>query len=205
MSSDLEKLDDGEEAQVAWLLESGHDMPAMSPEFVSGLSQRLDAEFALIHSNGFHAAIAEPSTNGAAHSHNGITQPVELAPERDATAGKTNVFRTRRRWVLTIVAAASVVLGAAIVSNPPAWAAAVRAIVERLEALATGGAANDSDVAGDVKEQPAPEPSVVVAEEQARVARANVPKPQLIVQPAPQVKVAAPVAPAPVVQKVDDK
>src|SRR4051794_12016668 len=177
MSSDLEKLDDGEEAQVAWLLESGHDMPAMSHEFVSGLSQRLDAEFALIHSNGFHAAIAEPSTNGAAHSHNGTTQPVDLTPERDATAGKTNVFRTRRRWVLTIVAAASVVLGAAIVSNPPAWAAAVRAIVERLEALATGGAADDSDVAGEGKGQTAPAPPVVVAGEEGRGGRAEVTQP----------------------------
>ena len=33
-------------------------------EFVSGLSQRLDAEFALIHANGFHAAVATPSMNG---------------------------------------------------------------------------------------------------------------------------------------------
>src|SRR4051812_4475947 len=126
MASDVEKLDDGEEAQVVWLLESGHDAPAMSPEFVSGLSQRLDAEFALIHSNGFHAAVAEPSTNGSAHSPTENTHPVEVAPEREATAGKKNIGRTRRRWVLTIVAAASVVLGAAIVSNPPAWAAAVR-------------------------------------------------------------------------------
>src|SRR4051812_35684771 len=116
MASDVEQLDDGEEAQVAWLLESGHDMPAMSPEFVSGLCQRLDAEFALIHSNGFHAAIAELSTNGSAHSHTETTHPIELAPERDATAGKKNVGRRRRRWVLTIIAAASVVLGAAIVS-----------------------------------------------------------------------------------------
>src|SRR5215216_6086627 len=99
MASDLEKLDDGEEAQVIWLLESGHDMPAMSREFVSGLSQRLDAEFALIHSNGFHAAVAEPSTNGAAHSHNGTTQPVEVTPEREATARTKNIGRTRRRWV----------------------------------------------------------------------------------------------------------
>jgi hypothetical protein len=205
MANDLEQLDDGEEAQVAWLLESGHDMPAMSQEFVSGLSQRLDSEFALIHSNGFHAAVAQPSTNGSAHSHTENIHPVEVAPERDATAGKKNVVRRRRRWVLTIIAAASVVLGAAIVSNPPAWAAAVRAIVERLEALATGGAADDSDVARDVKEQPAPALPVVVSEEQPRVARANVPKPLVIVPPVPQGKVAAPVAPAPVVKKVDEK
>ena len=68
MATDLEHLDDGEEAQVAWLLESGHDTPEMPREFVSSLSQRLDAEFALIHANGFHAAAATPSTNGSAHS-----------------------------------------------------------------------------------------------------------------------------------------
>src|SRR5437868_2690061 len=195
MASDLEKLDDGEEAQVIWLLESGHDMPAMSREFVSGLSQRLDAEFALIHSNGFHAAVAEPSTNGSALSHTEITHMVEVVPERESTAGKKNVVRSRRRWVLSVVVAASVVLGAAIISNPPAWAAAVRAIVERLEALATGGVANDAEVAGAVKEQPAPAPQAAVTEEQPRVARANVPKPLVIVEPAPQAKVVAPVAP----------
>jgi hypothetical protein len=205
MSSDLEKLDDGEEAQVAWLLESGHDMPAMSREFVSGLRQRLDAEFALIHSNGFHAAVAQPSTNGSAHSHTETTHQVELASARDATAGKKIAGRTRRRWMLTIVAAASVVLGAAIVSNPPAWAAAVRAIVERLEALASGGVANDSEVASGVNVQPAPTAPVVVPEEQARVARAQVPKPSVIIRREPPMKVAAPVVPAPVVKQVDEK
>src|SRR4051794_21686407 len=127
MPSDIEKLDDGEEAQVAWLLESGHDTPELSIEFIRGLSQRLDAEFALIHSNGFRRAMAEPSTNGSAHSKTENTHPVEVAPERDTTAGKQNLVRTRRRWLWSIIAAASVVLGAAIFSNPPAWAAAVRA------------------------------------------------------------------------------
>src|SRR3954447_20423926 len=201
MANDLEQLDDGEEAQVAWLLESGHDMPAMSQEFVSGLSQRLDSEFALIHSNGFHAAVAQPSTNGSAHSHTENIHPVEVAPERDATAGKKNVVRRRRRWVLSIVAAASVVLGAAIVSNPPAWAAAVRAIVERLEAFTTGGVAADVDVASVAEEQP----RVVVPQEQPRVARAEIPKSRALVRPAPEVKVAAPIAPAPIVQKANER
>ena len=107
--------------------------------------------------------------------------------------------------MLSVVAAASVVLGAAIVSNPPAWAAAVRAIVQRLEAFATGGVANDSEVAGGVTEQPAAAGAVAVVEEQPRVARVQIPKPQTIVRPEQPVKVAAPVAPAPVVKKVDEK
>src|SRR6478735_2865758 len=122
MATDREQLDDGEEAQVAWLLESGHDAPKMPREFVEGLSQRLDAEFALIHSNGFHPAAAVPSTNGSGHSAEVAKEPVEVAPDREAAGGAKQVVRSRRRWVMTIIAAASVVLGAAIVSNPPAWA-----------------------------------------------------------------------------------
>jgi hypothetical protein len=106
--------------------------------------------------------------------------------------------------VLSIVAAASVVLGAAILSNPPAWAAAVRAIVERIEALAGGGAENQenqSDVAGVVEVQP----QAPAVQEQPRVARVEIAKPQAIVRPEPPAKAAAPVAPVPPVQKVEEK
>src|SRR5258705_11298138 len=115
MATDLEHFDDGEEAQVAWLLESGHDGPRMSREFVEGLSERLNAEFALIHSNGFHAAAAMPSTNGSAHAAVDAEDAVEVAPERDVPGSTKKVVRSRRRWMLSVVAAASVVLGAAIV------------------------------------------------------------------------------------------
>ena len=112
---------------------------------------------------------ATPSTNGSAHSAADATEPVEVAPERDSTGSTKKVGRSRRRWVLSVVAAASVVLGAAIVSNPPAWAAAVRAIVRRLEAFATGGVGDESDVADVVSEQP----QVAAVDEQPRVARVD--------------------------------
>jgi hypothetical protein len=192
MSTDLEQLDDGEEAQVAWLLESGHDTPEMPREFVSALRQRLDAEFALVHANGFHVANAVPSMNGSARSVDVASEPVEVAPERDTPGKAKSVRRSRRRLVMSLVAAVSVVLGAAIVSNPPAWAAAVRAIVQRIEAFASGGVANESGDADAVEEQP-------------RVARVEIAKPQAIVQPAPEVKVAAAVAPVPTPKKVDEK
>jgi hypothetical protein len=201
MATDVEQHDDGEEAQVAWLLESGHDTPEMPREFVDGLRQRLDAEFALMHANGFHATGAKPSTNGAAHSTVDAAEAVEVAPEKEAAACAKRAGRPRRRWVLSMVAAASVALAAAIVSNPPAWAAAVRAIVQRIEALATGGVADDSDVANVVEEQP----QVAPAQEEPRVARAKATKLQTIVRPEPQEKVVAPVAPAQAVQKADDK
>ena len=200
MATDVEHLDDGEEAQVAWLLESGHDSPEMPREFIDSLSQHLDAEFALIHSNGFHAAVATPSTNGSAHSATDAKEPIEVASERGPSRGSKKAVQSRR-WVLTVIAAASVVLGAAIVSNPPVWAAAVRAIVQRLEALAGGGVAENPDVAVAVEDQPL----VANVEEQARVARVENAKPQAIVYPAPHMKVAAPVVPAPVVQKVEEK
>lgn len=192
MATDIEQLDDGEEAQVVWLLESGHDTPEMPREFVDRLSQRLDSEFKLIHANGFHAAVAEPSTNSSTHSADDANELVEVAPEIGASGGAKKVGRSRRRWVLSVIAAASVVLGAAIVSNPPAWAAAVRAIFQRLEAFATGDVADETDIEG-------------VAEEQPRVARVEIAKPQAVVPPAPQVKVIGPIVPAPAVQKADEK
>ena len=49
----------------------------------AALRQRLDAEFALIHANGFHAASAKPSTNGVGNSPVVAEELVEVAPERD--------------------------------------------------------------------------------------------------------------------------
>src|SRR5689334_13999358 len=126
MATDAEQLEDGEEAQVAWLLETGHDTPEMPRDFVNSLSQRLDAEFALMHSNGVHAAGLKPSANGSAHPSVDAEKQVELAPDRDAATDTKKVGRSRRRLALSMVAAASVVIAAAVISNPPAWAAAVR-------------------------------------------------------------------------------
>src|SRR6185295_9281448 len=120
MSTDLEHLDDGEEAQVAWLLESGHDTPEISREFVAALGKRLDAEFALLHANGSHTAI--PSLNGAmngsAHPEVAEKELVEVAPKQEGESGEPTHRRSRRRWVMSIVGAASVMLAAAILSNP---------------------------------------------------------------------------------------
>src|SRR4051812_1558187 len=126
MSTDLDHLDDGEEAQVAWLLESGHDAPQMPREFVTALSRLLDSEFTKLHSNGFHAAPAalslngpmNGSLNGSAHHAVVKNEPVEVAPERDAADKSCGATRPRRRWIISVVAAASVALAAAILTNP---------------------------------------------------------------------------------------
>src|SRR5262249_20931041 len=160
-----------------------HDAPEMPREFVSHLSKKLDAEFALIHANGSHTAAAAPSTNGAAHAAADAAELVEVAPQRESAGNTNKSGRSRRRWALSIVAAASVVLGAAIVSNPPAWAAAVRAIVLRIEAFATGGSVDDqSEVANVAAEQPQA-PVAPATQEQPRVATAKVPKPQILIRP----------------------
>ena len=77
----------------------------------------------------------------------------------------------------------------------------MRAIVERIEAFATGGGGGEASDASAVEEQP----QAAMAPEQPRVARVEIAKPQAIVRPAPQAKVAAPVAPVSPVQKADDK
>jgi len=200
MATDTEQHDDGEEAQVTWLLESGHDTPEMPREFVDRLSQRLDAEFALTHANGYHAAGAAPSTNGSSYSAVDAENHVEVAPEKEAASSTKRAARPRRRWVLSMIAAASVALAVAIVSNPPAWAAAVRAIVQRIEALATGGVADEADVANVVEGQPQVHPRKISRAWRVR----EITKQQTIVRPEPSEKVAVPAVPAPVVQKADN-
>ena len=76
----------------------------------------------------------------------------------------------------------------------------MRAIVERLEAFATGGDADEPNVANVANDQP----RVAATPDQPRVARVEIPKPQTIIRPEPPVKAAAPVAPAPAVQKADE-
>jgi hypothetical protein len=207
MATEQDNPDDGEEAQVLWLLKIGHDTPAMRREFVDGLAQRLDAEFALLDGDGSHAASAAPilngSLNGSAHFAVDGKGLVDAATAREDAADKVcrpfrRVKRSRRRWVLSIVGAASVALASAIVSNPPAWAAAFRAFVQKIETFATGGAAESANAGVAVGAQP----KVAAAPEAPRVARADVPKSSAIAPIAQQGKATEPAAPVPVAPKV---
>ncbi len=45
MAMDHEQPEDSDASQLSWLLSSAHDAPEMRREFVSELSERLDAEF----------------------------------------------------------------------------------------------------------------------------------------------------------------
>jgi hypothetical protein len=174
MGTELEHFDDGDEAHVAWLLTSSHDAPEMRSEFVESLSRRLDGEFKSARMNGSHegavAAANAAALNGVANTDEEANSP---APETgDKTGGRV---RTRRRWMMSMAAAASIALAAAILSNPPAWANVVRTIVEKIEQLATGNAASEADEASPVE---APERSAVASTEPAKP------------QPAPQAAVA---------------
>jgi uncharacterized protein DUF1549/uncharacterized protein DUF1553 len=175
MATELEHLDDGEDAQVAWLLEAANDLPAMRSEFVSALQQRLDAEFASMRSGGsFAAALAPHATNGSARKSAVTNDLTEVAPEKEEISTTKRATRSRRRWVLSVIAAASVCMAAAILSNPPAWAAAVRAVIQRIEELATGRAALE---AADGE----------AADENAPVVAVDAAKPAPVVESAPKV------------------
>ena len=196
MATEREHLDDGEDAQVEWLLTSAHDAPELRREFVDGLGQRLEAEFAALRGgDSFTAAIAPPKMNGSARTSFPAKELVEVAPKENSAGPEPakGAGRPRRRWVLSVVAAASVLLAAAILSNPPAWAAAVRAIVQRIEALATGGVPDQADD-GHAPNENAP----VVVVEQA--------KPQVAVAPAQKVaKIeTAPVPQLPIAPKANE-
>ena len=65
MDTDLEHPDDGDGADLAWLLTSAHDAPEIRPEFASALAKRLDSEFASLRVNGTYAELMTPSTNGS--------------------------------------------------------------------------------------------------------------------------------------------
>ncbi len=164
MAGDQEQIDDGDEAQLAWLLTSAHDAPPLRGAFVRELAERLDTEFAAAGSE-FVARNGEAAhaMNGAAHAHK-----VEVAKPQ---AGR------RRRWVVGAAVAASLMMAVAVWTDPPAWAAVFRAIVRGIGEL-TGGADDPVQVVGAV-DQAAP-----VERPQARDADAQ---PQAAAEPAPPV------------------
>ncbi len=151
MATDFEHPDDDETAQVEWLLTSTFDAPEMRREFVDTLAKRLETEFASMQSAGsYAAAIATPGTNRSDRKHGTSQEHVEVAPATDDPRSQGAAARPRRRWLWSLVAAASVLLAAAVLSNPPAWAAAVRAIMLRIEQFTTGRVAINDDIANAV-------------------------------------------------------
>ena len=129
MAADHEQPDDGDEAQLAWLLTSAHDAPPLRAEFVDELSRRLDAEFATagaeyVQRNG-HAALAPHAMNGSA--------PKEIEAERVEVAkpiakpiAKPRAVRSRVRWVVGAAVAASLMMAVAVWADPPAWQAVLQ-------------------------------------------------------------------------------
>jgi hypothetical protein len=160
MAADQEHLDDGEEAQLAWLLTSAHDAPEMREEFVRVLAQRLELEFSAhvargagLQSNGV------ASRNGAART--GMTDVlsgISTHPPRQqgsphdpdvvtlsAAKSQRGPHRRRRRWLMVSAVAAALLVAASLWSDPPAWAAMFRAIVAGIGQLTGGGPAAEGD------------------------------------------------------------
>ena len=133
MAADHEQPDDGDEAQLAWLLTSAHDAPPLRAEFVDELSKRLDAEFAAagaeyVQRNG-HAAHAPHLMNGAARK---VVEPENVEQAKVEVAkpvAKPRAVRSRVRWVVGAAVAASLMMAVAVWADPPAWQAVFRAIV----------------------------------------------------------------------------
>lgn len=143
MATEREQFDESDDDQLAWLLTSGYAAPEMRPEFARALGERLDGEFAAAQ------PIAGPMNGKAGKWRVGAAKP-----------------RTAWRRPMKIVAtAASLLLAASILMDPPAWANVLRTIVERIEAFTVGGgdggeqaAAGDAPVELENMPQVAPAP-----------------------------------------------
>jgi hypothetical protein len=197
MDTDLEHPDDGDGADLAWLLTSAHDAPEMRPEFASSLAKRLDSEFTSIRAGGVYEQLMTPyangSSNGAAPALVSLNGRAEAATEEKSQPAAKVAPRSRRRWMISMAVAASLVLAAAIWSNPPAWAAAMRAIVQRIEWIATGGGpieqADNREAVGvapqanaqeTAKEESVAQKSPAVTVKTGRIAINTVPQPASI-------------------------
>jgi hypothetical protein len=101
----------------------------MRREFVSKLSERLDAEFAARDRAAMNGA-AVPSRNGAATK----VQNSELSSTRSLATPS----RSRRRWLVMLATAASLLVAAVVFVDPPSFAAAFLAIVHRIGDLTIG-------------------------------------------------------------------
>jgi hypothetical protein len=126
MTSKYEQFDDADDEQVAWLLSTAHEAPAMREEFVNSLSKRLDAEFAARRDPKNNNGMPSPSINGA----NQVGH--------DASAKRNGNSRPRGRWTIGIATAASLSLAAVVWSNPPAVATVLRTLVSTIQSFASG-------------------------------------------------------------------
>jgi hypothetical protein len=159
MARDFEKPEDSDDRQLAWLLTSAHESLEMRREFASELAQRLDVEFAARNRASMNGA-ANPSRNGAATKAE-VTQHDESVGLAERDPPYKPVHR-RRRWLVAIATAASLLVVAAVVSDPPAWAAALRAIVNRIGELTSG--ARQDQAARDLAEEPGGDAAQPVSE-----------------------------------------
>ncbi len=147
MATDHEQPDAQDDAQLAWMLTSAHNAPPMRAEFMAALEERLTAEF---------AGRGQESRNGAAPvSANGAVAMVSLdvvAAEPSPSPSLRGRGTSRRRWMIIGAAAASLMVAAAVLSDPPAWAAAFRALVRSIGDL-TLGERDDAAVEFEVEEE----------------------------------------------------
>lgn len=157
---------DADEAQLTWLLTSAYSGPAVRAEFSRELASRLDAEFAKLgalesngHASNGHAKNGHAKNGTALEPHltNGHAEAAEQEPVVVATRGSS----LRRRWIVGVATAASLLMAMAVWADPPAWANMVWAIVTTIERFTVGGGGGDGAPAApaviDGGEQPSEE------------------------------------------------
>ena len=170
MATDHDQTDAQDDDQLSWLLTAAHDAPPMRAEFIAALDERLAAEFGARGRVSRYGAAAG-SSNGA-HG----TVPVDVVPvEPSASSARLSSPQasqkgrgtSRRRWAIVGATAASLMVAAAVLTDPPAWAAAFRALVRSIGDLTLGGQ-DDAAVNVDVAEELAQGDEVNVATVPAR-------------------------------------
>jgi hypothetical protein len=163
MATNHEQPDAQDDDQLSWLLTSALGAPPMRAEFVAALNKRLAAEFAARGRESRNGAAAA-SSNGALSSHGTCANDsLEVVPaEPGANPALRGRGRLGRRLMVAGATAASLAVVAAVLSDPPAWAAAFRAFVRSIGDL-TLGERNDAAVEIEVAEELAQGEEVNVA------------------------------------------
>jgi hypothetical protein len=172
MATNHNELEDSDDAQLAWLLSSSHDAPPMRSEFISALNERLAAEFEARRRNGRNGeaigardGVSDSAAIEAAFSDASASAFLsECENKAPSLAALPKTSRKRRRWMAWCATAAGLVLVVAMLSDPPAWAAALRALVHSIRDFRIGdhdGAAAQSD---------APDAGVAIRADEAVVA-----------------------------------
>jgi hypothetical protein len=158
MATDNEQFEDADDDQLAWLMTSAHAAPEMRAEFASGLSQRLDAEFAATRSARVQSGgQLAPSVNGAVRG----KRAESAAPQEGMADGAVSLphrstrSRRLRRMVFVSSTAAAALLAVSVMVDPAAWANVLRSVVNSISEFTIGGGKDQAASSAPAEDQSA--------------------------------------------------